>query len=59
MLEMIEDFLKYTGIHADTFGRLVCNNAELVWALRDGCELDAELKDHIIKFIQNYKEIKK
>lgn len=59
MLEIIEEFLKRTGIHPDTFGRLVCNNPQLVWALKDGFELDDEVSDTIMNFIQGYEEMKK
>jgi len=58
MLEIIEDFLKRTGIHPDTFGRLVCNNPDLVWQMREDVEFDKEVGDAIMDFIQHYDTLK-
>lgn len=56
---MIVSFLRYTGIHPETFGRLTINNPHLVYQLRDeDCELDREAQERIIDFMHNYEDAK-
>lgn len=58
MLELVKRFLKVTGIHPETFGRLVLNDADLVYRLKAGEKLDKTERRLIIDFIQNYEDIK-
>lgn len=56
MFEAVLQFLRYTGIKPETFGRLVANDADLVWKLEQGWVPTDELKDDIIAFMQRYED---
>jgi hypothetical protein len=58
VLELIERFLAYTGIHPDTFGRLTVNNPELVYRLRMGETIDKDAEEMILTFMQRYEDMK-
>jgi hypothetical protein len=58
MLELIENFLKWTAIRPETFGRLTLNDPWLVWRLKDGHQLPEEEKYRVIQFIRNYEDAK-
>lgn len=58
MLELIQRFIDYTGIHPETFGRLTVNDARLVDKLRDGQTLTDEAQGHILTFMHNYEDTK-
>lgn len=59
MLQLIKEFLAYTGIHPETFGRLAVGDPHLLWRLsQPGFELFEEHRDRILDFIHNYEDAK-
>lgn len=58
MLEIIERFLKHTGIKRDTFGRLTVNDPWLIEKMRNGYQLSDEAETIILTFITNYEDAK-
>jgi hypothetical protein len=56
MFELIQRFLKYTGIHPETFGRLTVNDPNLMYKLERGDELDDEAERMVLTFMQNYED---
>jgi hypothetical protein len=56
---MIVNFLRYTGIHPETFGRLAAGDPDLFYRMRDGnYELHQETQERILDFIHNYEDAK-
>lgn len=56
---MIAEFLRFTGIHPETFGRLTVNDPDVYYKLRKGnFRLHDWARDRIISFIQNYEDLK-
>lgn len=59
MLEVIEEFLRDTGIKPETFGRLVLNDGDIFWKMKDGDQsLCDEDRERVLSFMHSYKEIK-
>lgn len=59
MLEIVQEFLCFTGIRPETFGRLTLNDPHLLWRLKQpGFELFDEARDRILTFIHNYEDTK-
>jgi hypothetical protein len=56
VFELIQRFLKYTGIHPETFGRLTVNDPNLLYKLERGDELDDEAERMVLTFMQNYED---
>jgi hypothetical protein len=56
MYEHIQRFLKYSGIHPETFGRLTVNDPNLLYKLERGDELDDEAERMVLTFMHNYED---
>jgi hypothetical protein len=58
VFELVINFLKYTGLKPETFGRLTVNDADLVWKLEQGMQFEDEVNETILRFIQRYEDAK-
>jgi hypothetical protein len=56
MFELIQRFLKFTGIHEETFGRLTLNDPNLMYKLERGEALSDEAELRVLKFMQTYED---
>lgn len=57
-LEKIENFLQNTGISATVFGIKAVKDSRLVFMLRDGRECREETQAKVLKFMNDFYEVK-
>jgi len=59
MLEYIMEFLRFTGIHPETFGRLSVNDPDLIYKLQNPeFKLFDDARQRILNFIHDYEDAK-